>query len=138
MNVPALLLTALTGLSANAADLRIEVTFTADRHGTVLAALFEKDKAQGFPKTGAVHRGHAIAQNGRATLDFSGLPEGDYAVSVFLDENGNGQLDSNLFGLPTELYGFSRNARGSMGPPAFADAALRVEGSLQNHAIELK
>lgn len=132
------LIAALACASANATDLRIEVALPADRHGMVLAALFDKDSSQGFPKTGAMQTSRATAQNGRAVLEFPGLPQGDYAVSVYLDENGNAQLDSNFFGVPIEPYGFSRNARGSMGPPAFADAALRVEGGLQHHAIELK
>ena len=69
---------------------------------------------------------------------FADLPKGDYAVTAFLDENSNNKLDSNLFGIPTELYGFSRNARGLAGPPSFADAAFRVEGSAQLQAFELK
>ena len=50
--------------------------------------------------------------------------------------NGNGQLDSNLMGLPTEPYGFANNARGSFGPPSFqaASVALPAPGL----AIELK
>jgi Uncharacterized protein conserved in bacteria (DUF2141) len=41
------------------------------------------------------------------------------------DENGNGVLDKNFFGVPVEGYGFSNDARGSMGPPAFEKAAFR-------------
>jgi uncharacterized protein (DUF2141 family) len=33
-------------------------------------------------------------------------------------------LDKNLFGIPKEPYGFSNSARGSTGPPKFADAAI--------------
>jgi hypothetical protein len=50
----------------------------------------------------------------------------DTLVSAFLDENNNMKLDSNLFGLPTELYGFSRNARNPVGPPPFEAAAFRL------------
>lgn len=31
-----------------------------------------------------------------------GLPAGEYAFSLFLDTNGNGQLDTAAFGIPTE------------------------------------
>jgi uncharacterized protein (DUF2141 family) len=33
--------------------------------------------------------------------------------------------DKNFFGIPQEGYGFSNNARGSMGPPAFDKAAFQ-------------
>jgi uncharacterized protein (DUF2141 family) len=44
-------------------------------------------------------------QNGEATLYFSNLPFGSYAVIVFQDENSNGILD-HRFG-PNEPMGFS-------------------------------
>lgn len=48
-----------------------------------------------------------------------GLPAGIYVISVFQDENGNGVLDTGSFGRPTEKFGFSNNAEGIMGPPAY-------------------
>lgn len=59
------------------------------------------------------------------SIRFSNLPSGEYAVAVFADSNGNGKLDRNFCGIPTEPYGFSRVARGLMGPPDFAKAAFR-------------
>ena len=142
MNIRTLATTALMTscvLTANAAlagDLTIEVSVPSDRQGTVMAAIF--DKADGFPRGTAWRTAKAQSINGKTTLLFADLPEGDYAVTAFLDENSNNKLDSNLFGIPTELYGFSRNARGLAGPPSFADAAFRVKGSAQLQAFELK
>jgi len=42
---------------------------------------------------------------------FKNIPKGVYAISLFHDKNGNGELDKNLFGVPTEGYGFSNNIR---------------------------
>jgi uncharacterized protein (DUF2141 family) len=50
------------------------------------------------------------------------VPFGEYAVKVFHDENGNDELDTNFFGMPTESYGFSNNASGTFGPPSYEDA----------------
>jgi uncharacterized protein (DUF2141 family) len=36
---------------------------------------------------------------------------GEYSVAVIHDENNNGKLDTNIFGIPTEAYGFSNNIR---------------------------
>ena len=123
---------------AHAADLQVEVSVPADRQGTVLAAVF--DKADGFPRSTPLRTAMAQPAQGKAVVQFAGLPGGDYAVSVFLDENANFKLDVNVFGVPTELFGFSRNARNPMGPPAFADAAFRIEDGApqQLQTIELK
>jgi uncharacterized protein (DUF2141 family) len=37
---------------------------------------------------------------------------------------GTGKIATNLFGIPTALYGFSNDATGTMGPPAFDSAAV--------------
>ena len=131
-----LCLVTMAALAAHAADLQLEVAVPPQKQGNVLAALF--DKSEGFPRGKALQTAVAQVVDGKAQLQFSGLPDGDYAVSVYLDDNGNMKLDANLFGAPTELYGFSRNARGAMGPPPFADAALRVDTNTDKQTIELK
>jgi len=131
------LLAALFAASAaHAGDLNITISFPADRQGAVMVAVF--DKAEGFPLGMPLRTGIAQPAQGTARLVFAGLPTGDYAVTAFLDENGNTKLDANVFGVPTELYGFSRNARNLVGPPTFADAAFRVDDGAQQQTFELK
>ena len=134
------LLPALSALLATAAvhagDLSVEFNIPDQRQGAVRAALF--DRAEGFPRGAALRTATALAVQGKATLQFTDLPPGDYALTAYLDENNNSKLDSNLFGLPTEPYGFSRNARGMTGPPAFADAAFRVDGVALQQTLDLK
>lgn len=113
--------------SAHAADLTVLIDNVADDAGQVLVGLF--DKAENFPK--AMLRGERVSAtmrdaSGRVKVVFSGLAAGRYALSAFHDRDANGALNSNMMGLPTEPYGFSRDARGNFGPPAFADAALDV------------
>ena len=55
------------------------------------------------------------------------VPHGTYAVRLYHDENDNGELDTNLFGVPQEAFGFSNNARGTMGPPDFQNAAFTLD-----------
>ncbi|MDR1552696.1 MAG: DUF2141 domain-containing protein [Prevotellaceae bacterium] len=45
------------------------------------------------------------------TLD---MPPGEYALAVYHDLNENG-MDTGIFGIPTEKYGFGNNAKGHMG-----------------------
>jgi uncharacterized protein (DUF2141 family) len=48
------------------------------------------------------------------------------AIAAYHDVNNNGQLDRNAFGIPSERYGFSRDARGITGPPSFDDAVVTI------------
>jgi uncharacterized protein (DUF2141 family) len=57
------------------------------------------------------------------------LPCGEYAVKVFHDENGNGELDKRILGIPAEAYGFSNDARGPMGPPEYEKAAFQLDSA---------
>lgn len=64
--------------------------------------------------------------------------EGTYAIKIFHDVNGNGKLDTNFLGIPTEPYGFSNNAMGAFGPPSFEEASFRVSGNGASLSIRLK
>lgn len=56
-----------------------------------------------------------------------GLPEGEYAFSLFQDANENGKLDTGSFGIPLEKYAFSNNAVGVMGPPTYEQCCFRLQ-----------
>ncbi len=66
------------------------------------------------------------------------IPNGEYAVAVFADMNGNGKLDKNFIGIPNEPVGLSRDAKGSFGPPKFSDAVFKLSDGITIIAIELK
>jgi uncharacterized protein (DUF2141 family) len=66
------------------------------------------------------------ARVGSVRLTTDALPAGDYAIRVMHDVNGNGELDSNLVGMPKEPWGMSNNARGNFGPPKFEDARFTL------------
>ncbi len=69
---------------------------------------------------------------------FRDLPFGDYAVKVFHDENGNGQLDLNPMGVPLERFGFSNNARLMIGQPDYDAARFMFDAQSKEIQIELK
>ncbi|MDR2385212.1 MAG: DUF2141 domain-containing protein [Tannerella sp.] len=66
-------------------------------------------------------------ENETVTLVFDSIVPGRYAVSVYQDENDNRKLDTGVFGIPKEKYGFSNNVRGKMGVPAFKERLFKVE-----------
>jgi uncharacterized protein (DUF2141 family) len=69
------------------------------------------------------------AKEGHLSALFKDLPPGLYAAVAYQDSNGNGKLDKNVFGIPKEPFGFSNGARGTMGPPSFAQAAVQIDSA---------
>jgi uncharacterized protein (DUF2141 family) len=67
---------------------------------------------------------------------FVNLPRGIYSVNVFHDENMNGKMDTNLFGMPVEGYGFSNNPAKRMGKPGFDETNFQLNPP--EAAIEIK
>jgi uncharacterized protein (DUF2141 family) len=66
-----------------------------------------------------------VAVTGEAqTIVLKKLPEGNYAIAIFQDLNGNGLLDKRGMGVPAEPFGFSNDARGKYGPPKFKNASF--------------
>jgi uncharacterized protein (DUF2141 family) len=106
-----------------ALDLTVEVTGARSEQGHVLAAIY--DSEGNWLKTPL--QGERVQAGARTVLVFRNLPEGRYGITAFHDENSNGKLDANAMGMPTEAYGFSRDARGLFGPPKFADAMLELK-----------
>lgn len=119
------LLLSLAG-TVHAQSLEIEVVGLKGGEGRVLVAIYDSAEAwMKKPLRGAVGQPDA---EGKLRLRVDGLPEGDYALSLIHDANGNGKLDMNVLGMPTEPFGFSNNAMGSFGPPKFEQARFTLKG----------
>ena len=65
---------------------------------------------------------------GEMTFTADNLSPGEYAIQVMHDVNGNGKLDSNFIGMPTEPWAMSNNAKGNMGPPGWKDVKFEILG----------
>ena len=121
--IPAAVVLLALGCDGHAAELDVTITGVTPNNGTVLVGLFNS----GMSFTGKPMAYASAQPNGaQASVKFPSVPPGEYAVSAFQDTNGNQKLDRGKFGIPTEKYGFSRDARGSYGPPEFIDASIRV------------
>lgn len=110
--------------TASAATLTLDIQ-QASGSGELMVAVFN-DAGQWLKKP--VRAARQPLQDGPVSLQLADLPDGDYAVSLFIDRNANGKLDSNAMGMPTEPYAFSNDAIGNFGPPSFEQARLSVKG----------
>ncbi len=64
---------------------------------------------------------------------FKDIPDGHYVVSAFHDINSDEKLNRSLFGAgpPSELYGFSNDAREIFSEPKYEDAEFEVKDNTQ-------
>ena len=112
---------------AAAADLAVEVNGVRSDKGKVYVAVHAAVDGVEFPASaGMIAGGWNLARAGGLRVVFRGLPPARYAVNAFHDENGNGDLDTNVLGIPLEGYGFANDAKGVMGPPSFGDASVSL------------
>lgn len=115
------------GLASNPAGagpvLRVQIQgLEAARGGRVLVLLFARN---GFPQ----NHGAALASVSRpvagqssAVVELTAPGRGDYAIKALHDEDGDGRVGKNAFGIPREGLGFSSGARLRFGPPGFDEA----------------
>lgn len=76
--------------------------------------------------------------SGRAEVTLTGLLPGDYAIKMFHDVDGDGALDTNMLGIPTEPAAFSNNAKGAMGPPWWDKAMFKVTAPVTTQTIHFQ
>jgi uncharacterized protein (DUF2141 family) len=79
----------------------------------------------------------AVTKPGTLVYPIKNLKPGQYTMAVFHDINSDEELNTNMVGIPKEPYGFSNNARGTFGPPSFADQTFTISGETKM-AITLK
>lgn len=66
------------------------------------------------------------------------LPLGDYALSVFYDQNGDGKLNTNFIGMPKEPIALSNNAAAKFGPPEYDDAVFSLGAQPLIQSLSMK
>jgi uncharacterized protein (DUF2141 family) len=124
----ALALTAVPAFAQDASD----ITFTfqvGQPTGSVMVALFDSEAAYGG-EGGPVRVARLEVSGETVQAVFEGLPAGDYAMKAFHDVDGDGEMDANPFGMPTEPFAFSNNAVGNMGPAGWDRASFAASGAV--------
>lgn len=127
-----ILFLAISAMATAQVTIKVDIVGLKNNKGQVLIGLYNSENH--FLKK--AYKGQvALIKNTKATATFENLPAGEYAISVFHDENSNGKLDTNFMGIPKEAYAASNDAKGFMGPPKYKDAKFQAT---QNKHIVLK
>lgn len=143
-----LIVVILLATPALSAELRLTIKGIDSDRGKILIALY--DDGDGFrsaianagkrgliPETGRLIGTAIRAKRGAQSTVFTQLAPGRYAMIVIHDENDDGRLNKNFFGLPSEGYGFGNNARNFFGAPSFDAAAVNLETADLSTSITL-
>lgn len=111
--------------AAQAAELTVAVSGVNSGRGRIYVALHRAADGVKFPDSkGAVAGVWRNAKKGGFSVTITGLEPGRYAVNGFHDSDGDGDLDTNLLGIPTEGYGFGNGATGLFGPAGFDASSI--------------
>jgi uncharacterized protein (DUF2141 family) len=104
---------ALTWLAAEEIAVTLEFTGVKINGGDVYVAVYDSAESVKNDQPYSKFKLEPVS----ATISTqTQLKEGYYRIMVFQDENGNGELDTGLFGIPKEPFGISNyNGRGIPG-----------------------
>lgn len=119
----------IPGINTKQADtITITVTVEGIRNSSGSIAVALHNEESDFPESEAfMEQEVSLSSSGDVEIVFENVPAGDYAVALMHDENDNGDIDFNEYGMPIEGFGFSNDAMGDMGPPDFDQAAFSAE-----------
>jgi len=115
----------------NLGKIVVKIDGFKNNNGVVHICIFDTSGRKDFPcPNHVVASKKIIISDLRALAVFDSIPYGQYAISMYHDEDGDGKLKTNILGMPVEGIGFSNNVRPKLGPPSFKDAAFILNSAL--------
>jgi uncharacterized protein (DUF2141 family) len=94
------------------------------REGQVMVALFN---SEGDYEAETPLKGETVQVDADTiSVKFNKLRMGEYAFKLFHDANGNGELDTDALGIPSEDYYFSNDASDPFSAPEWSEAKFRL------------
>lgn len=103
--------------------LKIEIGPLQTNEGKILLVLVDKNEK-------IVHESSDNITGNSCVIEIEIIKPGKYSFKYFHDKNNNKILDFNWFGVPNEGFGFSNNAKGTFGPPAFEKTLFDISGTV--------
>ena len=115
-------------------NLEVKIDNIKNDNGDILIGLYSN--SHNYPRKVSDGRIVKASKEG-VIVAFYDLKPGPYAVSVMHDENSNKDMDQNKIGIPKEGFGFSNNARISLGPPSFDKVKFEIQPETKDTRISI-
>lgn len=103
-------------------SIKVSVVNALNNEGSIHFALYDENT---FMKSKPLFAEEATINENESTVVFENIPEGEYAIICYHDENENKQMDFQENGMPKENYGTSNNAM-NFGPPQFDSSKFEL------------
>lgn len=113
----------LKGYSQN--SITVTIKNLRNNNGHILLSLFNQSKGWPEDEANTLRKVEIPIKNKTATISFTNMPAGTYAVAIMHDENDNYRMDKTMFGMPKEGFGFSNDVMGTFGPPGFKESSFK-------------
>ena len=118
----------------NNPQLTIKISNIEKIKGDIKVGIFNTNA--NFLKEGYAIKNYSIkVDKSTATLIISDLPKGEYAVTMYHDENSDNECNRNFIGIPKEPYGFSNNIKPKMSAPKYNDCKFTFS---ENRTLNIK
>lgn len=131
-----LLLSGLFLLPAGPPAIEVTLTSTCPEGGRIYLAVYDSEES--FEQKQDVFSAIRDSRNGSIVLEVPLPAKGSYVIAAFQDLNGNGILDTSIFGAPAEPYGFATPPPSRWRAPSFAEIATPFSNNQQSASIILK
>ncbi len=123
-------------IHASTHSITVNITNVKAKKGNLIVALYNSPTT--WLSTDKQFRVLTIpADKSEISASFTGLPHGDYAVSMYQDENSNGICDRSFFGIPIEKIGFSNNIVPRLFKPTFKECCVKAPKSINIQLVML-
>ena len=127
-----LILTTIIASTAQSAEININLTDLRSDEGVIRIGLFTSIEA--YEDENPIKAMIITTEEANDTISFKQVPEGEYLIALYHDENNNAEMDSVFFGLiPDEGYGFSNNPGVRFGPPDINKALINMKKDSELH-----
>ena len=125
---------------STAEEFEIRITGISSCQGNVMLAVYDNGSHFMNIEQAVVKKAINLATADCASILLYriAIPYGQYAIVVYHDANSNGIHDKNMFGVPTETWGVSNNARPLLREPKFRECAFTHSASRTSVTIEIQ
>ena len=126
---------AAPAFSESSSNVLIEVSGFKNTRGTLNCRLFTK--AADFPDGEGSVTLRVPITGPNTNCSFLNVEPDTYAIAVVHDENGNGKLDKNFVGVPSEGYGVSNNKTYALSAPNWNESTFML-GANESKTLQVK
>jgi uncharacterized protein (DUF2141 family) len=120
---------------AEQSSITVNLSGVRSQKGNVVVCLWGKgSKDFPFCSSAAAYKTTTLKAGNNLVATFQNIPSGEYAVSAFHDENGDGKLNTNWMGMPKEgMAAFNvdknQNPQGRREKPSFDKVKFKLNSS---------